>query len=326
MQIVRLFLLLVTGQFLVLTATGQTCSCAGAPLLGAQGGGAAAAGQWVFGLTYEHHDISSVFTGSTSLPDGTVSRLTRSFLLEASYGLTDRLSVAATFTYVMKDRVTGLASVVEPSRVRTNGIGDGIVLLRYAIRQPSLWNRYGLSAGLGGKMPIGASSQSHRGFQLNADMQPGTGAWDGVIWGETSVSFLPLSTASASVSSSYRHTGTNSRFTEDDRYRFGNEFIATLTVADALAEWLAIQPAVRFRSTSSDRLNGISMPNTGGRWLEVITAADVGLADGLIVRFSGRVPVYQHLSGTQPTTTYALSASVFINLKRRSDGFIQETN
>lgn len=315
---ILLFFLISNGNL-----KAQTCSCAGAPLLSSQSSGASSAGNLLFGFTYEYHDISDVYNGTTRLREETVSRSTQSTLFEISYGLTDRLSVSGTFSFVNKVRNTGLHLPGGGETVTANGIGDGVIHLRYIIVQQSLWNRYQFSVGGGIKTPFGSTSLTNNGFAMNADMQPGTGAWDGVLWANTAVSLLPFSTANLSLIASYRQTGTNSRFTDNDNYRFGNELILNLGVGNRLfTDKLSYQLSARYRSTSSDQLNGVTQVNTGGNWFSLIPAINYRLSEKITTSLSVRIPIQHNLSGTQPTTSYAISGSIFFNFNsNKNNGF-----
>lgn len=300
----------------------QTCSCAGAPLISSQSTGASSAGNLLFGITYEYHDISSLYNGNNRLEDQTVTRATQSVLLEANYGITDQLSVSGTFSYVDKDRTTGLHLPSGSTTVNTNGPGDGMFLLRYVIHQQTIWRQYHIAVGAGAKAPLGATSLKRNGFAMNADMQPGTGAWDGVLWSHLSTGFLPHTTLNLFLINTYRQTGANDRFTEGDSYRFGNELVSNLGLTNQLAGNLSYMLTLRYRSTSSDQLNGGNLPNTGGRWFSVVPSLNYPVSKMVSMRLAGRIPVYQHLNGTQPTTSFAVSGSLFFNFNREnSDGF-----
>jgi len=301
----------------------QTCSCAGAPLLGTQSTGASGEGNLLIGLTYEFNQITNLYTGSTKLSNNTVERNTQSALLEINYGITDRFSLSGTFSFVQKYRESGLGNPGGTRTSATNGIGDGVLLARYVLSQQSLWNRYHLALGAGTKAPFGSTSdRDPNGVLFNADMQPGTGAWDGVFWSQTAISLLPRSTINVSWINSYRLTGTNERFTENDDYRFGNEFISNLSASNSINDRVSYALNLRYRSTTPDQRNEEKMPNTGGMWLSIIPDLFVGLSESLSVKLSGQIPVYQDLRGLQPTTTYTISTSLFINFNRNENSFI----
>ncbi len=323
MRILFFGVLMLSFTGLPVSIQAQTCSCAGAPLLGTQSAGASGQGNLLIGLTYEFNQITNLYTGTTRLSNNSVERHTQSALLEVNYGLTNRLSVSGTMSFVHKNRESGISNPGGSQLATTSGIGDGVVLLRYVVSQQSLWNRYHLAIGAGTKAPLGSTSvRSPAGLLFNADMQPGTGAWDGVFWSMAGLSLLPRTTMNLAWVNSFRFTGTNQRFTENDDYRFGNEFISNISASNSINDRFSYSLNIRYRSTTSDRRNEITMPNTGGKWLSIIPDLFIGISDNLSMKLSGQIPVYQDLRGFQPTTTYTVSTSLFINLNRNENSFI----
>jgi hypothetical protein len=73
--------------------------------------------------------------------------------------------------------------------------------------------------------------------------------------------------------------------------------------------------------TGPDKRNGNKMPSTGGEWLSLKPGLSVQRLDRVNVQLNAEVPVYQRLEGTQPSTSYIFSASVFVNLKKQDTGF-----
>lgn len=294
------------------TAQAQTCSCAGTPLTAAQGTGAGA-GQWLIGVTAEHHEISRVFTGSTRVGDET-ARWTRTLLFEIHYGLSDRVNLSATWAYAGKERATGVGTSVSGTTLRTDGPGDALFMVRYTLLKPHLFNRFHLAAGVGAKAPVGRSSLSVGGHPLNADMQPGTGSWDGLLTLDGGISF-PRIGADLVLSTSYRRAGTNERFDAQDQYRFGHDTAAAAGAAFRLSgDRIGAAVMLQFRHATHDRRNEAEVFNTGGRWLYLNPSVQAGLGGRLAVRSSGRMPLTQHLNGTQPSTSFSASLSLFLTL------------
>ncbi len=107
-RITPLVLILLLATMAVSTSVAQTCSCAGAPLISSQSTGTSAAGNIVAGITYEYHDISAMYSGTTLLSDETVTRTTQSLLFEINYGITNRLSVSGSlFISINQNNATG---------------------------------------------------------------------------------------------------------------------------------------------------------------------------------------------------------------------------
>jgi hypothetical protein len=299
-------------------AIAQTCSCAGAPLISSQSISSAAKGNLLVGITHQYNDISSLYAGSTQLENQTVTRNTQSTLLEVNYGITKRLTFSGTTTFVQKYRESGLQNPGNEEILKTRGIGDGLFMLKYVLHQNTIREQYQLALGGGVKVPFGRSDLTQNSLPLNADMQPGTGAWDGVAWSYLSKTFAPATTINLFWYNSFRLTGSNERFGTADKYEFGNELVSTMGVTNKIVDDLSYLFMLRFRSTASDQRNNNVLPNTGGKWINIKPALGYGLTDQVSLRVSGQIPVYQHLNGTQPTTSYTLSASIFYNFGNRT--------
>ncbi|MDX1618831.1 MAG: hypothetical protein R3224_08600, partial [Balneolaceae bacterium] len=245
-------------------SAGQTCSCAGAPLISTQSVSAAAKGNLLVGITYQYNDISDLYSGTERLDNRTVTRNTQSTLLEINYGLTKRLTLSGTATFVQKFRKTGLQTPGNDESLTTRGIGDGLFMLKYVLHQNTMSEQYQLAAGGGVKVPFGDFSLRQNGLPLNADMQPGSGAWDWVGWTYFSKTFAPATTLNLFWFSSYRLTGDKERFEDGDIFEFGNELVSTVGITNNITDKLSYLMMVRYRSTASDQRNNEKLPNTGG--------------------------------------------------------------
>lgn len=296
----------------------QTCSCAGAPLLDTQTQSSVSKGNLVLGLTYENNSISDLYSGDNKVDRQNAKRNTQTLLLEANYGLTEKLTLAGTFSMIKKRRESGLDGL-QSNILTTSGIGDGIVMLKYVLHQNTIRSQYQIAVGGGTKIPFGASSLRKDNIQLNADMQPGTGAWDGLFWSYFSKTFTPATTVNLFWVNSFRITGSNERFRgSSDGYKFGNEFISTIGAKDKLFKRVSYFAMLRYRSAKSDKLGNHVQPNTGGKWLFAIPGLNFRVNDQILMRLSGSVPIYQYLNGLQPTTSYTVTASLFLNLQGKT--------
>jgi hypothetical protein len=72
--------------------------------------------------------------------------------------------------------------------------------------------------------------------------------------------------------------------------------------------------ATRFRHVDADRFSASTIPNTGGIWVLAVPGMNVKLLHNLTIRASGQIPLYRRLSGTQLTTSYTASVSVFYSI------------
>lgn len=294
---------------LATVTTAQTCSCAGAPLISSQSISTASKGNLFVGLTYEFKEISNLYSGNQQLENNTVERNTQSSLLEINYGITNRLTLSGTLTHVRKQRL----SVTNNEELITRGIGDGVILLKYVLHQNTMSEQYQLAVGGGTKIPLGKTSFKENNIPLNLDMQPGSGAWDGIVWSYFSKTFAPTSTINFFIYNTFRTTGNAERFGQDDKYKFGNEWVVNTGITNQLFSDLSYIAMVSYRSTSSDLRNGNALPNTGGKWISLEPTLQYQFTNRLSAKISGKIPVYQYLNGLQPTISYTTSVSIFYN-------------
>lgn len=298
----------------------QTCSCAGAPLLSSQSIATTLKGDLLVGLSYEYNDISNLYNGQTVVTNESSRRNTQSTLLEVHYGLTHRLTLSGTFTYVQKQETTGLHTD-NSQTITTRGIGDGLFLLKYTLFQKLSPPSITVRVGGGGKIPFGNFHARNNGFPLNADMQPGSGAWDGIVWSNLSGSLGQSVPIQLNWTNTYRHPGEAERFNPDDHWRFGNEFVSTLGATGPLWKNLSYTGGVRYRSASSDQRNDVKQPNTGGYWLSLLPGLGYSITNKVSARVQGRIPLVQELNGIQPTTQYALQLSLFVSFSKSPKTF-----
>lgn len=297
----------------------QSCSCAGAPLLSSQSISSTSAGNLLLGLTYEFNNISDMYEGTRQVKNPPVKRNTQTMLLEANYGLSNRLTVSGTFTIIRKRREAGLQNPGANDVFKSDGIGDGLFMLKYVLHKNTIRSQYQLAVGAGTKVPFGEISERRNGLQLNMDMQPGTGAWDGILWSYFSKTFAPATTINLFAINTYRFTGRNERFRNStEGYKFGNEFVSTLGAKDKFFSGFSYVVMFRYRSAGSDQLGDDLQPNTGGKWFSIIPGLNYSVNNNISLRLSSQLPLFQDLNGIQPTTEYTLSASVFYNFKKKT--------
>lgn len=310
----KFFLFLFTLGSIPILSIAQTCGCAGAPLLSSQSISSASKGNLLLGITHEFNSIDDLVQGTKELNNRSVRRSTQSTLLEIHYGISNRLTASGTFTFINKRRETGLQTSGPSNQVRTTGIGDGLFILKYVLHKNTIRSQFQLAVGGGVKVPFGSFSHTNNGVQLNADMQPGTGAFDGIFWSYFSKTFAPHTTLNFFWTNSLRLTGEADRFSNtNDSYRFGNEFISTLGVGNKLIGDVSYVVQVQYREVGENERNGEDLPNTGGRWIDVAPTLSYALTDKVSLRVLGQIPIFRNLEGTQSTTSYSLSGSIFYN-------------
>ena len=271
-------------------------------------------------MTLDHNYLDALFVGRDRLMDDTRQRGTSSILLESSYGLSERFTVSGLLSLVRQTRRISTRPG-EQDFTANSGLGDAILLLRYSLLSDSVAPNTELLIGIGPKFPLGRTDYTDgRGILLPADLQPGTGSWDGIFWGWFSHAGFLRKSMTISAIPSFRYAGINQRYNGSQAYRFGHEFQVNFGISDrVVVQKLILDPFLmfRYRSTTPDEAEGQVVSNTGGRWLHLLPGLSFALGPNLNLRLNGEIPLLRNLTGTQLTTTYRATTAIFYALPLR---------
>ncbi len=275
----------------------QTCSCANVPLLGSMQPASPNDSQWYFGTTYEFHDVSDLVAGSSSIPDSTGrDRTAQALLVEASRGLTEKWSVSAIAGIVNHDREVGGFGA------STAGLGDAIVMAKYAARSISLYSDTALAFGIGARVPLGEDDAQLQGVVLAEDMQPSTGAYGGALWAYWAKALNDSRRTQIFASATHMENGENDR-----SYQFGDNTILTFGGMFQTAGPWGFNVELAYRNTARDQRDAVLIPNTGGEWLDLMATVQYRLSDSIALGVAAKVPVQRDLHDElQFTSKYAL--------------------
>jgi hypothetical protein len=304
----------ISTIFISADISGQACCTSGTPLLGSLDMSTSSKGLMQFSFTYDYNTLTDVYTGSSELDDDTRSRLTQAGLLEINYGLSRRITLTALFSYVNQSRsINGFGD--RTNELSVSGAGDALAMVKYSLIPMNIIDEVELAAGAGIKAPVGKSEIKSNGILLPADMQPGTGSWDILLWAfytKGRLFDLPMNFIS---NISYRLNGENDRYgPNQEGYQFGNELALTAGLGYRTDMLLDFSLMFRYRHTAPDIFAESELPNTGGEWLYMVPGINIKIYDNFTGRLAGQIPIYRNLNGTQLTTTFTTSFTLFYSL------------
>ncbi len=313
MKKVAVFLLLI---LITLHVNGQCCS-GGVPMSGNIGLPSSEKGTWQFTVNYDLNVLETLKAGTETLDDQSRRRETHAALIEAGYTISNKWSVDLFLSFVRQERTINQRGFSEDF-VYTQGIGDGVLLVKYKVTPK-------FTAGIGAKLPIGASDRVRsNGTFLNADLQPGSGAWDQVVYGSytTQLSFRPTLTLSAT--GIHRFTGTNNNYFDNgvssSTYTFGDETQFIVALADRfILGSVIIDPSlkVRYRRAGRDFFNDAEFPASGGDFVFVNPGLSYAINPKLSYQFNVELPVFARVTDTQLSPTVRFNTGVFVVLPKK---------
>jgi hypothetical protein len=293
--------LMLLALIVPLQSMAQTCSCAAVPLLGSMELASPNDNQWFLSSTYEFHDVSELVSGSSTIPDQTNrDRTTEAFIVEASRGLTDRISISALLSGVSHEReVAGIGA-------SASGLGDALLMAKYSPKSISLYSDTALSFGLGVRIPVGVDDATWQGITLAEDMQPSTGAYGGIVWAYWARALNDSKGARVYASVSYAENDENDR-----GYMFGSDTTVTIGGAYQTQTPWGFNLDMLYRNASRDQRNSAVIENTGGEWLDVVPSVQYHLSEKLALKAAAKIPVARDLNDAlQFTTKYAVRVSL----------------
>lgn len=211
-----------TGSTARLSAQG--CCSGGTPLAANLGLAGGQSRSLQFLLRYDLNLLRHLGTGSERLDDDSRRRRTHSLLFESAYALSDRWSVSLLLSLVRQER--RIVLIDEDFRAST-GPGDAILMARYKVFDAARFPRLEWLIGGGPKLPTGpVSRRGPDGLLLAPDLQPGTGAWDAILWNYLGINSVALPYLNLNLSMTYRLTTPSDRYQGlQSSYRFGPELV-----------------------------------------------------------------------------------------------------
>jgi hypothetical protein len=305
----------------------QACCSGGVPLSNNLGFPNEGKGVFVMGLSYDYNNLNTLNAGTQKLDDDSRLRITNSILLNVGYGFTDRWSIETLFTWVNQTRT--ITQFGAEDFTGTSGIGDAVFLIKYSVPDV-LGKETLLNLGVGTKAPLGRFDfLTDQGIQISADLQPGSGAWDGLGWLSVSKGLGFRPSATLSISSTYRLTGENSSYLNNtSAYEIGDEIQTNLGYTDELLFFNTIfNPGLvfKYRKAFEDKINGVEISNTGGEWVFIRPELGAQLSPqmGIITRVE--LPLYSNVLGTQLTPTARFTIGISLSLNRKPTNILNVT-
>lgn len=285
----------------------QTCCSGGIPLSNNIGMSMYEKGTFQTGLSYDYNYLNTLNSGVKKLRGNNRLRVTHSVLLNVGYNITDKLLIESLFTWVNQRRNIKTSSTLD----QASGFGDAIFLARYKLIESEKWQ---FSLGAGAKLPLGVTDRrSDLGILLNADLQPGSNAFDGIYIATLSRGFDFRRTLNVSLRATYRNTGTNTEYQKVNSYKFGNEIQSYLTISDQLLvfnEIISPSITIKYRKANADAINSNLISNTGGEWLFLTPSFSMYITPKMVFNSAAELPLYSNVTGTQLTPTFRLTTGV----------------
>lgn len=293
----------------------QTCCSGGVPVSSNIGFNSGDQGLLQLSLSADFNTLQTLYQGSEDLDDDLRTRRTQSYILRGAYNVTDRFGIEVFFPLVRQTRNI-ITNGGEPDFESTFGIGDPILLLSYdLVRSVINWK-----IAAGPQIPLGSYTQTNsRGLTLLEDLQPGSGAWDLVLFSSLEYQLLQRPTMSVYFNTIFSSTGVNS----DSRgglqsYEFGDDVQLIGGLNDQFLVMDRVVTgglALRYRNASRDRINDMPGTGTGGEWLFARLSIGTEFYKKSSLTINLELPVSTFVNETQLSPDHVVNISWFKSFK-----------
>jgi len=203
----------------------------------------------------------------------------------------------------------------------TSGLGDVVVLGKYNLLKKEKKGNLAIAVGL--KLPTGSSTKvNNNNLQLNADLQPGSGAFDQILILEYQKSLKVRPSTTFFSRGIVTRKGINNNYLGNNQYQFGLEWQGYLGLSDRiLVGKRIIDPslALRFRGAGADQFNQRDQTGTGGRWVFLNPSINFWRGQNMSFSVSGDVPIFSYVVDTQVTPTYRINFGVFYKFSLKKE-------
>ncbi len=301
---------------------GQTCCSGGVPVSSNLGFQSTEAGSIQLSLSADFLFLSTLKSENERLDDDQRLRTTQSYIFRAAHSLNQRWTIEAFLPFVRQTRrITSTRGLLD--REVTFGIGDPIALLIYDIYDQDLV----LRLGAGPQIPFGSYDQiGSRGLVLLEDLQPGSGAWDIILFGSMEYPIPSRPSAIFYFNTLLSRTGSNPNSRGGAQtYRFGNDvqFIAGFGDQFLIAnQVLSSGLSVRYRFVNRDQVNQNPIPGTGGKFLFARLSNRFSLPKlNSNLSINIEIPIWSHINETQLVPSFGINFGWYYSISPQKHSF-----
>ena len=308
---------------------GQTCCSGGVPVSSNLGLPPSEAKTLQVAMNYDLNVLETLKSGLQTLEDDSRSRKTHALMIQVGYSFSERIAADLFLPWVRQERT--ISQFGNTNFTSTDGVGDAVFLLKYKLLAKNQ-NATTLTAGVGAKFPTGASNLTDdRGIGLNADLQPGSGALDGILWSQFTQVIPTRPSMNIMATGIFSYKGENSAYFGSQVYQFGPELRLRLGISDRLLvgkQLLDPTIMLSYRLAMPDQVNHAELPSTGGNWLFINPGMTYWIGANTSANINVELPLRADITGTQVTPTYRLNVGLFqrIQLGKRSPLMVDPLN
>ena len=224
--------------------------------------------------------------------------------LNLSYGITDKLTVQISSGYFTAKVENFDLPVIGQQQFSAQGLADGEIYLKYNFFN-SKNKVFSFTASGGARLPTGQYKQVNGTVQLPRDVQPGSGAYSGILILYAQIKPFKNKDRSFLLNSRTDFNGVNS-----EGFQYGAANTNSLGYLIKIDKAFSLIAMVRNENKDCDYIHNKGMFSSSSFRFFASPGIALSLKNNLSFSLYGDVPVYQKYAGTQLASKYAFSFAV----------------
>lgn len=218
-----------------------------------------------------------------------------------SYGITPRLTTQVSLGYFICKTENFNVPVIGQQQLSGQGLADAEVYLKYNVLQ-SKNGGFSLTISGGAKLPTGPYKLKTDNVQLTHEVQPGTGAYGGVIAVNAMLKPFKDKQKNIMLNSRTDYNGVNSQ-----GLQYGVTNTNTISSAFRLLRDISAIVMIRNENHDCDKVKGENLFSSCSTRFFLAPGISMNLGHELSFAAYADIPVYQYYSGIQLAAKYAYS-------------------
>ncbi len=307
-------LFILSIYFVILIPKGQTQSCCsgGVPVSSNIGFQSTEAHIFQLNISADFNFLKTLKSEGQKLDDDQRLRTTQSYIIRGGYSFNNSLTFEMLFPLIRQTRrITTLGGT--NIQENTFGVGDPLALLIYNF----LYKDVVFRIGAGPQFPLGDYDQKNsQGLTLLEDLQPGSGAWDVILFGSLEYQLKNRPSSFFYLNTIISKTGSNPNSRGGfQTYEFGDDIQIISGFSDQvlfLGQIITPGISVRYRHADRDKVDQNKLPGTGGDFLfgKISNSFPFPkLKSSLGINFE--LPLWTRVNDTQLSPSFAINISWF---------------
>ncbi len=221
-----------------------------------------------------------------------------------SYGVTDKFTVQASLGYFTSKVENFDVPVIGQQQFFARGLSDLETFLKYNIFN-SKKDVLSFTISGGAKFPTGAYNLQNNNVQLTRDVQPGTGAYSGIV-----IFYAMIKPFKNKKNAIMLNSRTDYNWANPLGYQYGVTNTNTLSSVIKLYKEISLILMVRNENRDCDKINKSNLFSSCSTRLFASPGVSANVGHDIVFSFYGDFPIYQYYSGTQLASKYAFSFSL----------------